>query len=80
MVGSRDLDQARRAQGTEIHPGDVVLVRTGSDTVWGEPDRYLNGAGMSGDASEWLAGQGVSTSDQTTSPGICPGSWMSGSA
>jgi kynurenine formamidase len=60
VIGARDLDQTRRAQGTEIRPGDVVLVRTGSDTVWGEPDRYLNGAGMSGEASEWLAGQGVS--------------------
>jgi len=59
LVGARDLDQARRAQGTEIRSGDVVLVRTGSDTVWGEPDRYLNGAGMSGGASEWLAGHGV---------------------
>ena len=60
LVSARDLEEAQRAQGTEIHAGDVVLVRTGSDTVWGEPDRYLNGAGMSGEASEWLASQQVS--------------------
>jgi len=55
LVGVRDLEVAVRHQGTELRSGDVVLVRTGSDTVWGEPDRYLNGAGISGEASEWLA-------------------------
>lgn len=60
LVGARDLEQARRAQGTELRSGDVVLVRTGSDTVWGEPDRYLGGAGISGDGSEWLAERSVS--------------------
>jgi len=60
LVGVRDLQEAQQAQGTEIHPGDVVLVRTGSDALWAEPERYLNGAGVSGDASEWLAEQRVS--------------------
>jgi kynurenine formamidase len=60
LVGARDLEQTRRAQGSEVRAGDVVLVRTGSDTVWSEPDRYLNGAGISGEASEWLAERGVS--------------------
>ena len=57
LIGAQELEAAQRAQGTEIRAGDVVLVRTGSDTVWGEPDRYLNGAGISGEASEWLAAQ-----------------------
>jgi kynurenine formamidase len=60
LIGARDLQEAQQAQGTEIHPGDVVLVRTGSDTVWAEPERYMNGAGVSGEASEWLAEQRVS--------------------
>ncbi len=55
LIGVPDLEAAKNAQRTEIKAGDVVLVRTGSDTVWGQPDRYLNGAGISGDASEWLA-------------------------
>jgi len=55
LVDVRDLEAAARRQETEIRSGDVVLVRTGNDTVWGEPDRYLNGAGISGEASEWLA-------------------------
>jgi kynurenine formamidase len=55
LVVARDLEAAASRQETEIRSGDVVLVRTGTDTVWGEPDRYLNGAGISGEASEWLA-------------------------
>ena len=60
LISARDLEDAQRAQDTEIHAGDVVLVRTGSDTVWGKPDRYLDSAGVSGEASEWLAAQQVS--------------------
>lgn len=60
LIGVSDLQETEQAQGTEIRPGDVVLVRTGSDTVWPEPERYLNGAGVSGDASEWLAERRVS--------------------
>ncbi|MDQ7843393.1 MAG: cyclase family protein [Armatimonadota bacterium] len=59
LVEPPDLEAALKAQRTEIQPGDVVLVRTGSDTVWGDPERYLNGAGISGEASEWLADRRV---------------------
>jgi len=59
LVEPPDLEAAAKAQGTEIRPGDVVLVRTGSDAVWGDAERYLNGAGISGDASEWLADRHV---------------------
>ncbi len=55
LVTARDLAAARDTQGTEITEGDVVLVRTGTDTLWNESDRYLEGPGISGDASEWLA-------------------------
>ena len=55
LVSAADLEAAKTAQRSAITPGDVVLVRTGNDTTWGEPDRYLNGAGISGEASEWLA-------------------------
>lgn len=59
VVPARDLEAAAKAQGSEIHAGDVVLVRTGSDTVWSDPEHYLNGAGVSGEASEWLASKKV---------------------
>jgi kynurenine formamidase len=55
LIDIADLEAAQRVQKTEIRAGDVVLVRTGTDTLWNDPDRYLNGAGISGEASEWLA-------------------------
>lgn len=55
LLTAKDLAAVRDAQGTEITEGDVVLVRTGNDTRWKEPERYLEGPGMSGDAAEWLA-------------------------
>ncbi|MGH2398387.1 MAG: cyclase family protein [bacterium] len=55
LVSAQDLEAAARRQETEIRTGDVVLVRTGTDTLWGQSDRYLNGAGISAEASEWLA-------------------------
>jgi kynurenine formamidase len=59
LVDAADLEEARAAQHSRIRAGDVVLVRTGNDEVWDEPDRYLDGPGMSAEASEWLAGQSV---------------------
>ncbi len=59
LVDAADLEEAQRAQRSEIGKGDVVLVRTGNDLTWGDPDRYLNGPGISGDASEWLAERGA---------------------
>jgi kynurenine formamidase len=59
LVAASDLEAAGRAQGSTIRAGDVVLVRTGNDEVWGEPERYLDGPGMSAEASEWLADRRV---------------------
>src|SRR6266516_1102590 len=39
--------------------GDVVLVYTGNEQTWGDPERYLAGPGMAADASRWLAERGV---------------------
>ncbi len=59
LIGVADLQAARDAQHTEIRAGDVALVRTGNDAAWKEPERYLNGAGISAEASEWLASYNV---------------------
>jgi kynurenine formamidase len=53
---ARELEAARAAQGTEIHPGSVILVRTGMMRFW--PDVEAMGraehAGVSLDGAEWL--------------------------
>ncbi len=46
-------------QGIDIAAGDVVLVYTGNEHAWGNPEQYLAGPGMAGDASRWLAARGV---------------------
>ena len=56
------LDEVRRAcaeQGVEPRRGDVFLARTGNATVVSDPADYLNGAGMAGEVSQWLAETGV---------------------
>lgn len=54
-----DLQACCDQQGVSIQRGDVVLVRTGNARYWDEPTRYLEGPGMSGRASAWLAERGV---------------------
>ena len=49
-----DLDAAAASEGVAIHPGDVVLVRTGNGGAWSDPDSYLRGPGMSAEASAWV--------------------------
>jgi kynurenine formamidase len=44
------------ADGIEIGPGDVVLVRTGTGALWADRAAYEAGAGMSAEGSRWLAG------------------------
>jgi kynurenine formamidase len=57
-ISGEDLAAACEQQGTEIQPGDVVLVRTGTMSFW--PDvaamAAAEGAGVSLDAARWLAG------------------------
>ena len=55
LVSGQDLQAAVEAQGTEIRPGDCVLVRTGWDRVFGDGDAYLGAAGVSADGARWLA-------------------------
>jgi kynurenine formamidase len=59
LVGAKDLQATAAAQQVAVQPGDVVLVRTGTGALWRDPDTYLAGAGMSAEASDWLAGEGV---------------------
>ena len=50
--------QAASAQVT-IRPGDIVLIQTGNDRFWGQPDYFRRGLGMSAQATRWLLDFGV---------------------
>ena len=58
-VTAAELEACCARQGLAIEPGDVALVYTGNEHAWGDEARYLAGPGMAGDASRWLADQGV---------------------
>jgi kynurenine formamidase len=54
-VTDEDLKACCERQGVTVEPGSVVLVRTGNDSFWDEPERYLAGPGVASSASYWLA-------------------------
>jgi kynurenine formamidase len=45
--------------GHSLHRLDIVLVRTGRDAFYGQPDYWTRGPGVSSDATHWLFDQGV---------------------
>lgn len=42
-----------------LAPGDIVLVRTGRDAFYGEPDYIARGPGVTAEATRWLFERGV---------------------
>jgi kynurenine formamidase len=52
-ISADDLEQA--AEGLEIHPGDVILVRTGAGALWEDPDAFLAAGGIAASGSRWCA-------------------------
>lgn len=62
-VSIAELENAAARQGTEVRPGDAVLVRSGWGTHFDDPERYLGvqsgvpGVGEAG--ARWLADQGA---------------------
>ncbi|MCU0491458.1 MAG: cyclase family protein [Chloroflexaceae bacterium] len=45
--------------GYSLKPLDIVLVRTGRDAFYGQPDYMFRGPGVTAEATRWLYGQGV---------------------
>ena len=54
-VGADDLERA--AEGLEIVEGDVILVRTGTGALWGDPEAFLAAGGIDASGSRWCAEQ-----------------------
>ena len=45
--------------GHELKPLDIVLIWTGRDKLYGRPDYWLHGPGVTASATHWLFEQGV---------------------
>ncbi len=58
-VTRQDLEAVCTHQKVTLHPGDVLLVRTGNGARWNDPVGYLASGGVRADASQWLADQHV---------------------
>ena len=58
-ITAEDLIAAAGAAAVVVNAGDVLLVRTGYATSWGDEARYLNAAGVSKSGNIWAADRGV---------------------
>jgi kynurenine formamidase len=58
-VTADDMEACARAQGAEVRPGDVLLVRTGYAALWHDEPTYLQAAGVAKSGSLWSAERGV---------------------
>ena len=58
-IGADDLHACARAQGVEVRPGDVLLVRTGYAKHWNDEPTYLSATGIAKSGSIWAADKRV---------------------
>ncbi len=54
-----DAQQALEAMGYSLKPLDIVLVRTGRDAFYSQPDYLFRGCGVTAEATHWLYEQGI---------------------
>jgi len=54
-----DVEIALKQAGHELRQGDIVLIWTGADALWGTSEYFSKAPGMTREATEWLIGRGV---------------------
>lgn len=54
-----DVRQELERIGYTLKPRDIVLVRTGRDEFYGQPDYPAKGCGVTAEATRWLFEQGI---------------------
>jgi kynurenine formamidase len=59
LVTAKDMEKAFRDISHDIVEGDIILVNTGADKLWGKPEYLLKGCGMGKEATLWLCDRGV---------------------
>lgn len=58
-VSVDDLRRALAPLERDLRPGEVLLVRTGNDSLWGSRAYFSAGPGMSAAATHWMLDRGV---------------------
>jgi kynurenine formamidase len=81
-IGPGELQDCLKHQGTELRPGDVVLIRTGRMRAWPDQDAFsTNSPGLDRAGAEFLAKAGAITIGADTlaleqAPSGDPENWM----
>ena len=58
-VNPEDVQQELKRVEYQLKPLDIVLIRTGRDVFYGQPDYMFRGCGVTAEATRWLYEQGV---------------------
>ena len=81
-IGAADLKGCLKHQGTELRPGDVVMVRTGQMTKWPDPVTFMaNPSGLTREGAQFLCEGGAITIGNDTAsfeqiPSTEEGNWL----
>jgi kynurenine formamidase len=59
LITVADIQHALKEANHVIQPYDIVLLWTGTDRLWGKREYFTHAPGMSREATQWLADQGV---------------------
>ncbi len=60
-IGAGQVAEALDAAGHDLRPGDIVLLWTGADRLWGTPEYLTAYPGLSGEGTAYLVERGVKT-------------------
>jgi kynurenine formamidase len=58
-VTREEMQEGLSTAGHTLKPLDIVLVRTGRDAAYGRPEYWMQGPGVTAEATHWLYDQGV---------------------
>lgn len=58
-ISKKDIIDCLTRKVINIHPGDIVLIQTGMDKLFGQKEYFTDGPGMSREATEYLINCGV---------------------
>ena len=58
-LGVEDLERELAEIGHRLDPGEIVLLWTGADAYWGQPEYLENYCGLGAGATRWLVDQGI---------------------
>jgi kynurenine formamidase len=59
VVEVEDLKTVLQKIDYTLSPGNIVLIQTGTDKLWGKPEYFESGCGMTRASTLWLTEQGI---------------------